>query len=243
MSRELKPLNRKCHCIIVEGPPGAGKTSLSRELGEALGEHTIVLLEPADGEDNANPYLSDYYADPKRWAFNIQIYLLYTRFQIHKNAQDYVMRRYGDAVLDRSYYGDVSFARVQRRLGLMDERDFETYLGSYHTMTASVLPPNICIRLLVSLRTSLRRIHRRSEEQEGRRCEAAITEEYIAAVDDEIGYTCDVLEKQGVRMMNVPWDTDRDTPEDRQETVLGLVERIRSVDPVDLYRDIHRRSI
>ena len=44
---------------IVEGIIGAGKSTFSKELSQALGDDTLLLLEP-DEKDNANPYLSSF---------------------------------------------------------------------------------------------------------------------------------------------------------------------------------------
>ena len=46
--------------IAVEGPIGAGKTSLTRLLGEHLGKE--VLLE----EPDSNPFLEEFYKNRER---------------------------------------------------------------------------------------------------------------------------------------------------------------------------------
>ena len=71
--------------VIVCGIIGSGKSSLSRELADALGEGTLWLKEP--DETGGNPYLGDYYGDPKRWAFTMQLALLAHRFSQHQHAQ------------------------------------------------------------------------------------------------------------------------------------------------------------
>lgn len=102
--------------IIVEGNIGAGKSTFAQHLAKALdGEY---LPEPADG---TNPYLADYYADPAKWAFEMQMFLLTRRYRAQKYAQGKVRHKGGFVVLDRSYYGDVCFANVQRQLGYFAE--------------------------------------------------------------------------------------------------------------------------
>jgi len=56
--------------VIVEGLISGGKTTLTKELGQALGESTLTLIEPDEKGPNggANPYLSDYYEDSSRWS-------------------------------------------------------------------------------------------------------------------------------------------------------------------------------
>jgi deoxyadenosine/deoxycytidine kinase len=229
--------------IIIEGLIASGKTTIAKELSEALGPNTLLLLEPADGETNYNPYMSDYYDDPLGYSFKIQIFLLATRYGYHKYAQSHVVSGKGDAVLDRSLYGDVSFANVQRRMNLMDERDFETYRRHYRLMTMEVSYPNFCIRLLVSPETSLRRIQQRIGERDGRKCESGIDIGYLRMLDEEIGNTTAFLRSQGVVVLDVPWDTEREDPEARRIAVAALKERILSLQPHDPFQRLHTRTM
>lgn len=238
-----KRIERPGRTIIIEGLIAAGKTSLAIELGRALGdETTLVLLEPADGE-HKNPYLVDYYSDQERYALPMQIWLLYQRYNMHLHAQYHVQNHAGDAVLDRSYFGDVSFARVQRKLGFMDERDFGTYLGVYHAMTRHVLFPAVCIRLLVDPKTSLYRINRRMEDRAGRKCESVVDIGYLQALDEEITITTEFLRSQGTMILDIGWDTDRETEEQRQQAVDGIIQRILSHTPPSIAAAIHQRVI
>jgi len=241
---------KKCCVIIVEGIIGAGKSFLTRELGNALGPTTLIQMEP-DEKGDANPYLADFYQDPARWAFPMQAHLLQARYRQHLNAQWHVLSGVGHAILDRSYFGDTAFARLQIREGHMTEREYATYQSIYKCMTASVLLPNFCIRLLVNPVTSERRIRGRMEQQEGRVCERKIDLEYLKALEREIDHMAKVLQGQGVEVLNVPWDVEREDPEARTEAVLSLVNRINEYDPPDLFLEIqedmmlkyHKRTV
>ena len=59
--------------IVVEGPIGAGKTSLVRKLAFHLGGRE--LLETPD----ANPFLPGFYQDPARYALPTQLHFLLHR--------------------------------------------------------------------------------------------------------------------------------------------------------------------
>ena len=61
--------------IVVEGPIGVGKTSLVRLLGEFFQARTV--LERAE----ENPFLSKFYGDRDKFAFQTQIFFLLTRYQ------------------------------------------------------------------------------------------------------------------------------------------------------------------
>jgi deoxyadenosine/deoxycytidine kinase len=228
--------------VIVEGLIGGGKTSLSRELAEALGSTTLVLYEP-DEKGGKNPYLADYYDDPKRWGFTLQVHQLQARYRMHLQAQWHVMQGAGHAVLDRSYFGDTAFARLQHQLGWVSDREFETYSSIYHAMTAQVLLPNVCVRILVSPETCNRRIAKRMRIEEGRKCEKAIDIDYLKALDREIDHMVGVLRAQGVAILDVPWDEDRESAEDRKEAIAGLAARIESIEPANFFLDRHRRTI
>ena len=61
--------------IAIEGAIGVGKTTLARFLGEGL---TAELLLEVFEE---NPFLSDFYADRARYAFQTQIFFLLSRYR------------------------------------------------------------------------------------------------------------------------------------------------------------------
>ena len=229
--------------IVVEGIIGAGKSSFSRELAKQLGDNTLYLREP-DEQDNANPYLSDFYSMPKRWAYTMQTHLLQARYKMHLNAQWHAMTTGNDAVLDRSYFGDTAFARLQLNMGDMSQREFDTYQSIYHAMTASVLLPTVCIHLQVSPKVAQQRIVRRMEDQTGRRCEDVISLKYLEDLAEEEERVIQALDAQGVRVLNLPWDEDRNDPNLRQDTIRGISTYINNYQPPgDMFLDLHRRTI
>lgn len=232
----------KCKVVIVEGLISGGKTTFTRELGQALGENTLILTEP-DEKDNSNPYLSDYYGDSKRWSFTMQCHMLALRYRMHLLAQWHAMEGRGHAVLDRSYFGDTAFARLQLQLGLMTEREFDTYAKLYHGMTASVLLPSICLRTLISPETAIHRIESRMEKETGRKCESAISLDYLRGLDREIDHMVAVLRSQGVTVMDIPWDAHLPEEESRRATIQAVARRIENLVPPDPFLDIHRRAI
>ena len=228
--------------VIVCGLIGSGKSSLSRELAEALGEGTLHLEEP-DEKGGRNPFLSDYYKDPARWALTMQIHLLAYRYSQHLQAQWHSMNTGNHSLLDSSYWQDTAFAHLQLKLGLMSQREFDTYSLIYRGMTASVMLPSVCLRVLVSPEIANQRVARRMEKETGRRCETAIDLDYLRGLDREIDHMVGVLRSQGVTILDVPWDTDRDSPEARRSAVESLASRIQALSPVDSFLDLHRRAV
>lgn len=189
--------------IIVEGNICAGKSTFAQYLAKSLdGEY---LPEPADG---TNPYLEDYYRDPARWAFEMQMFLLTRRYRAQKYAQGKVRHNGGFVVLDRSYYGDVCFANVQRQLGYFSERDYETYLSHHADMKVNLEPPTMAIFLCVDTIVCKERINRRLSEKEGRKCESGISLDYLNRLDSEIKELADSLNGKTI-VRELPWTAER----------------------------------
>lgn len=228
--------------VIVEGIIGAGKSTLSQELGQALGADTLTLMEP-DEQGNANPYLADFYGDKARWSFTMQVHLLGMRYRMQLAAQWHAMNGRGHALLDRSFYGDTCFARMMNHTGEITEREFETYRVLYQSMTASVLLPSACVRLKVDPAVAADRIRRRAEMRDGRKSEMTIDLSYLEALDHEIETTVGVLKQQGVRIFEVPWTADRQTAELRAEDIKDLAGAIKDTAPPDLFQLHHRRIV
>ena len=228
---------------IVEGLIGVGKSTLSEELGTALGPGTLVMQEP-DEKNNANPYLDDFYKDMHRWAFTMQVHLLEKRWRMHRLAQEYALAGKGHVVLDRSYFGDTAFAKLQEESGAMGQREFATYSALYHAMTEIVLLPNVCVRLLTSPEIAAKRIKKRAAGRKGRELEAVTVDiGYLHALDARITDMVEVLARQGVKILDVPWDVDQYTPSDRKTAVDALATRIKSYTPPDIFLDLHRRTV
>ena len=229
--------------IIVEGIIGAGKSSFSKELAYELGNDALYLQEP-DEKDNANPYLANFYDKPGRWAYTMQTHLLQARYKMHLHAQWHAMTTGQDAVLDRSYFGDTAFARLQLSMGDMTSDEFNTYQSIYHAMTASVLLPNICVHLQVEPEIAQHRIARRMQEQTGRSCEDAIDLQYLKDLKVEEGKVIKALEAQGVRVLTMDWNEDRNDPILRQDMIKGIATYIQDYQPPgDMFLDLHRRTI
>lgn len=153
--------------VGIAGMIGAGKSTLAKSLGEHLG--IDVYYEPiADNE-----YLEDFYRDTRRYAFATQIYLLNRRFQQHQE----IIWRNRSAVQDRTIYEDSIFAKMLADTGLMEERDYRTYLTLFRNMSNFMCKPNVIVYLDVSPEGSYERIRSR-----GRDMEKGITLEYLTAL-------------------------------------------------------------
>jgi deoxyadenosine kinase len=153
--------------ISIAGLIGAGKSTLAKALGEAVG--LPVYYEPI-ATDETMSYLDDFYSDMKKWSFPLQIHLLNKRF---RQQQEIVWSDAG-AIQDRSIYEDAVFARVLADDGLMDPRDYQTYVELFKSMSRFMQRPDVMVYLDVSPEESFRRIKLRQRE-----CESGMTLDYL----------------------------------------------------------------
>ncbi len=183
--------------IGIAGMIGAGKSTLAAALGEHLG--LDVYYEPvADNE-----YLADFYKETARYSFAMQIYLLNRRFQQHQE----IIWKGRPAIQDRTIYEDAVFAKMLSDSGLMDPRDYRTYLELFQHMSNFMCRPHLIIFLDVDPETSLERIQLRS-----RGIESGISLEYLRALHAEYGRFIEDISKV-VPVIRASWKEYRDAEE------------------------------
>lgn len=143
--------------IAIAGNIGAGKTTLTQLLARHYG------WEPHFEDVDENPYLVDFYEDMKRWAFNLQVYFLNSRFSTVQQ-----IRQSGKTVIqDRTIYEDAYiFAPNLYDMGLMNRRDFDNYVSLFDLMSSLVSAPDLLIYLKASVPTLVRQIQSRGREYE-----------------------------------------------------------------------------
>ncbi len=155
--------------IAIAGNIGAGKTSLVDFLTSTY--NITPFYEPND----ENPYLADFYKDMKRWSFHSQLYFLSNKFRIHQQVDN----TQGVVVQDRTIFEDVEiFATALHQMRKISKRDWKTYQDFYHSITASIRPPDLMIYLKCSIRTIRKRIKIR-----GRKMEQDIPLSYLRRLD------------------------------------------------------------
>lgn len=144
--------------IAIAGNIGAGKTTLTTQLGKNFGWD--VHYESTED----NPYLSDFYADMKRWSFNLQIYFLNSRL---RQLID-ILKGDRTIIQDRTIYEDAYiFAPNLHDMGLMATRDFRNYQSLFETMSRQIQAPDLLIYLKASIPTLVDHIHQRGRDYEG----------------------------------------------------------------------------
>ena len=183
--------------IGIAGIIGAGKSTLARALGEHLG--IDVYYEPVED----NEYLDDFYQDTARYSFAMQVYLLSRRFQQHQE----IIWRGRPAVQDRTIYEDSVFAKMLSAAGLMDPRDYRTYLQLFRHMSNFMCKPNLIVYLDVDPATSLDRVRARNRD-----IESPISLEYLQALHAEYEHFVGEISRL-IPLIRVSWNQYRDVGE------------------------------
>lgn len=156
--------------IAVAGNIGVGKTTLTELLAKNFN------WEPHYELVDNNPYLDDFYTDMQRWAFNLQVYFLNSRFNQLKEIQSSGK----NIIQDRTIYEDANiFAPNLHAMGLITSRDFENYATLFDLMSSFVKAPDLLIYLRASVPTLVRQIQAR-----GRDYESSIRIDYLTRLNE-----------------------------------------------------------
>ncbi|USS90741.1 deoxynucleoside kinase [Fructilactobacillus carniphilus] len=159
--------------IVLSGPIGAGKTSLTTLLAEHW--NAPAFYESVDD----NEILPLFYQNPQKYAFLLQIYFLNKRLDAIKEAKD---NRY--SVMDRSLFEDSLLFHLNADLGRSTKTEVETYDSLLANMLDPVSPddyqkiPDLLIYLHVSFEIMLARIKKRGRSYEQIEHDASLYDYY-----------------------------------------------------------------
>ncbi|MGH9577651.1 MAG: deoxynucleoside kinase, partial [Terriglobales bacterium] len=161
-SSSKRSMDRFRH-IAVEGPIGAGKTSLARRLASRLAAD-LVLEQPED-----NPFLARFYQDMARYALPTQLFFLFQRArQLEALAQPDMFGR--PTVTDFLLEKDPLFARIT-----LSGEEMALYQKIYDAIRPQAPAPDLVVYLQAQPATLYERVRRRAAEYE-----RGIGEDYLA---------------------------------------------------------------
>jgi len=157
--------------IAIEGVIGVGKTTLARLL-EPLFDAEL-LLEVFE----ENPFLSDFYADRERYAFQTQIFFLLSRYHQQRLAVPDILQR-------RSLISDYTFAKdsLFARINLAGD-ELEMYKRVHEALAEKIVPPDLLVYLRASTDVLIGRIATRDRSYE-RNMDRAYIEKLNQAYED-----------------------------------------------------------
>ncbi len=155
--------------LLLAGNIGSGKTSLTQRIGARLGWRS------AYESVNENPYLSDFYADMRKWSFHLQVFFLGHRAQQHLD----LWEAPENAIIDRSIYEDAFiFARALNAMGNLTDQDYQAYLKVFDLVVRSLPAPSLLIYLQAPVPVLMERIHQRN-----RNMESGISADYLTLLE------------------------------------------------------------
>jgi deoxyguanosine kinase len=153
----------KYRYIAVEGNIGAGKTTLVHKLSRDIS--ASIILEQFAG----NIFLEKFYADPEKYAFQLETGLLTDRFNQLKTDQ-----KPDQATLISDYYfgKGLVFAKIN-----LPPEQFELFLNLYENFSAQLLQPDIILYLHNTIPNLQKNIRER-----GRTYEQKISDTYLQKI-------------------------------------------------------------
>ncbi len=157
--------------IVVEGPIGVGKTSLTNILTQRYNARRVLEVV------EENPFLSSFYDDRKKYAFQTQMFFLLSRFRQQQQLfqQDLL---HPVTVSDYLFAKDRIFACLT-----LDPNELALYDRVYEALGPRVTKPDLVIYLQARMDVLLYRIKKRAREFE-RGFDAGYLNELVSAYND-----------------------------------------------------------
>lgn len=194
--------------LAVEGVIGVGKTTLARLLKDALS--CEVLLEIFE----ENPFLSDFYGDRARYAFQTQIFFLLSRYQQQVKVIPQTLAAGRSLVSDYTFDKDSLFASINVR-----GDELTMYYRVHEALAEKIPEPNLILYLRASTDTLMQRILSRDRPYE-RDMDRAYIEELNRAYED-------FFAQPRLRERLLVIETDHLNPITRPEDLEYIIQRIR----------------
>jgi deoxyguanosine kinase len=141
--------------FAIEGVIGVGKTTLARLL-QPLFEAELVLEVFEE-----NPFLSSFYSDRARYAFQTQIFFLLSRYHQQRRNINERLQQVKAVISDYTFEKDALFARINI---FGDELDM--YYKVQEALAEKVTPPDLVVYLRASTDTLMKRIAMRDRSYE-----------------------------------------------------------------------------
>src|SRR2546430_16714125 len=133
--------------IVVDGRIGVGKTVLTRLLGERLGMRTVFE------QFEENPFLSNFYMDRARYAFQTEVFFLLNRY---RQQQSVIEPAAGEGNLASDYM----FAKTKLFAGMnLGGDELQLFEQLYEALSEQMPKPDLAVYLRASVDTLMARIY------------------------------------------------------------------------------------
>lgn len=189
--------------LAIEGVIGVGKTTLARWLQERFdAELRLEVFEE-------NPFLSNFYSDRARYAFQTQIFFLLSRYHQQNRFGPDILSQGKSLITDYTFAKDALFARIN-----LQGDELEMYYNVHDALAEKIQLPQLIVYLQASTDVLMQRIARRDrpyERQMERAYIATLSEAYDDFFDDYF---------KGVPVLRIQTDSlDLVSDADAQRTV------------------------
>ena len=158
--------------VAIEGVIGVGKTTLARLLQPAF--QSALVLEVFE----ENPFLSDFYSDRQRYAFQTQIFFLLSRYYQQRRSVPEILKSGESLITDYTFAKDALFARINL---VSDELDM--YYRVHDALAEKIPLPNLIVYLRADPDVLMQRIASRDRPYE-RNMEREYINQLNQAYDD-----------------------------------------------------------
>ena len=185
--------------IAIEGVIGVGKTTLARLIHKAF--QADLLMEVFE----ENPFLSDFYADRQRYAFQTQIFFLLSRYHQQNNTIPQTLQAGNSIISDYTFDKDSLFARINLK---GDELDM--YYKVHEALAEKIPKPNLVVYLSAKTDVLMQRIAHRDRPYE-RAMERAYIDELNQAyesfcINSDLPYSVLKIDTDNLNIISRPDD-------------------------------------
>jgi deoxyguanosine kinase len=141
--------------ISIEGVIGVGKTTLARLLKSSF--ESEILLEIFE----ENPFLSDFYSDRERYAFQTQIFFLLSRYHQQRRTVPDLLAAGTSLISDYTFAKDTLFARLN-----LKGDELEMYDKVHEALGEKIPKPDLIVLLSADTDVLMERIALRDRPYE-----------------------------------------------------------------------------
>ena len=185
--------------IAIEGVIGVGKTTLARLIHKAF--QADLLIEVFE----ENPFLSDFYSDRQRYAFQTQIFFLLSRYHQQNNTIPQALQAGNSIISDYTFDKDSLFARINLK---GDELDM--YYKVHEALAEKIPKPNLVVYLSAKTDVLMQRIAHRDRPYE-RAMERAYIDELNQAyesffINSDLPYNVLKIDTDNLNIISRPDD-------------------------------------